>query len=326
MSPLVPQKYSERLGVIDPDQLFEVAEQFDLGDVLEAEAASTGLFGQNLFLTTSEGRFVLRGNPHGPQQLTKERVVAQIIDERSSLPAPWPYDICEDTSTFGWPYAIMPWLEGETGAVLFETQDEEGKIDLAAAHGEALARLHEATNPFFGPYDGQLDNFVQMDDFGDWTLHRLEHWRNLCRAVNALPTEAERYIDELIERHSPALKEPFTPVLVHHDFTLGNVNFHADDFEPAGVFDLMEAYFGDPEEDIVRMLWQFDREQREAFVDEYHEGEGFRPGAKDRLALYAICDWLVIWEYGSRIAGWFEDASFIERAVKIVRNAQAIGG
>ena len=79
MSPLVPQKYSERLGVIDPDQLFEVAERFELGDVKDAQPATTGLFGQNLFLTTTSGRFVLRGNPHGHQQLTKERVVAEII-------------------------------------------------------------------------------------------------------------------------------------------------------------------------------------------------------------------------------------------------------
>ena len=326
MSPLEPKKYSERLGVIEPDQLFEVAERFDLGTLTDAAPAATGLFGQNIFLETSKGAFVLRGHPHGHVQLTKERVVASIIDERSSLPAPWPYEICDETETFGWTYAIMPRLDGECGTALWEVADDEGKLDLAAAHGEALALLHEATNPFFGPYDAQMDGFVAMEDFTDWTLHRIEHWRRACRAVNALSTEAERYLDELIERHAHALAEPFVPVLVHHDFTLGNVNFDADGFDPSGVFDLMEAYFGDPEEDIVRMLWQLDKTQRRTFVDEYLAGETFRPGAADRLALYAVCDWLVIWEYGCRVGGWFEDASFTERAAKIVRNAQAIGG
>ena len=81
MSPLEPQKYTERLGVIEPDQLYEAAERMGIGEVRDARAAIGGLFGQNLFLTTSEGEFVLRGNPHGHQQLTKERVVAQMFTE-----------------------------------------------------------------------------------------------------------------------------------------------------------------------------------------------------------------------------------------------------
>ena len=328
MSPLVPQKYSERLGVIDPDQLFAVAERFDLGDVTAAEPATTGLFGQNIFLTTSKGRFVLRGHPHGHVQLTKERRVADFIDERSSLPAPWPYVVCDDTEVFGWTYALMPMLEGTTGSTLWETADEAGRLALAAAAGEALARLHEADSEFFGPYDAQLDDFVEMDDFGDWALHRLQHWRSACRAVNALSTGAEQYIDDLIEACAPALSEPFTPVLVHHDFKLGNLNFEltGDAFEPTGVFDLMEAYIADGEEDIVRMLWSLQADdQRNAFVDAYTAHYPFRPGAAERLALYALSDWLVIWEYGRRVGSWFEDTTFMESVQPIIRTARAIG-
>jgi aminoglycoside phosphotransferase (APT) family kinase protein len=329
VSPLEPRKYSERLGVIDPGQLFAVAERFDLGEVTEAEPATTGLFGQNIFLATSKGRFVLRGHPHGHVQLTKERRVADFIDERSSLPAPWPYVVCDDTELFGWTYAVMPMLGGTTGSTLWEATDETGRVELAAAAGVALARLHEAEADFFGPYDGQLDDVIEMDDFPDWALHRLEHWRSACRAVNALSTEAELYIDELIEACSPALAEPFTPVLVHHDFKLGNLNFEASNagFEPTGIFDLMEAYLADGEEDLVRMLWSVDRpEERIAFVDAYTAHCPFRPGAEDRLALYALADWMVIWEYGHRMANWFEDTTFMESVQPIIRNARAAAG
>jgi hygromycin-B 7''-O-kinase len=322
--PLVPQRFSERLGLIEPDQLQAAADRFGLGTVTDAEPAIGGLFGQNVFLTTSDGEFVLRGHPHGHVQLTKERRVARFIHDGSSLPAPWPYDVCDDAELFGWTYAIMPRLSGTNGGELWAMADDDGRIALAHAMGDALARLHEATSEFFGPYDAQLDDFIELDDFGDWALHRLEHWRAACRSVNALSTEAELYIDELVESCADALDEPFTPVLVHHDFKLNNVNF--EDGEPSGVFDLFEAYLADGEEDIVRMLRTLDDDQRAAYVDAYTAHSPLRPGASERLAIYALADWLVIWEYGKRHGIWFEDdATFVSRARPIVTAARAVG-
>jgi aminoglycoside phosphotransferase (APT) family kinase protein len=322
---LEPQKYSERLGVIDPDQLYEVADRFDLGDVTGAEAAPGGLFGQNLFLTTTKGEFVLRGNPHGHVQLTKERRVAELINEGSSLPAPWPYEVCDDTSTFGWTYAVMPRLEGTQGELLWNEADLDDRVELAAACGEALAMLHETKSETFGPYDAQLDAFIALDDFPEWWLHRFEHWRSTCRAINAMSTEAERFIDDLLERCSPALAEPFRPVLVHHDFKLGNVNFDAEDYEPLGIFDLFEAYLADGEEDLVRMLWTVQRdEERRAFIEAYTDEVELRPGAGERLELYALADWLVIWEYGQRHSIWFGEASFIDTVKPILGNARKV--
>jgi aminoglycoside phosphotransferase (APT) family kinase protein len=317
---LVPQRYSERLGLIEPEQLQQAAARFGLGEVRDAYAPAGGLFGQNAVLETASGRFVLRGNPHGHVQLTKERRVARLIHERSSLPAPWPYEVCDDATTFGWTYAVMPCLPGDSGTDLWAAAGEDGRVALARATGAALARLHEATSEFFGPYDAQLDDFIELDDFGDWFLHRLEHWRNACRAVNALSTEAELWLDDLIEHCADALDEPFTPVLVHHDFKVENLNFERG--VASGVFDLSEAYLADGEEDLVRMLWICDTdEQRDAFVGAYIGARPLRPGASDRLALYALADWLVVWEYGRRV-GWFSE-EFVETARPIVDRARA---
>jgi len=323
---LEPRKYSERLGVIDPGQLFEVAEMFELGEVVSAEPMAGGLFGQNLALETTEGSFVLRGNPHGHVQLTKERRVAQLIDENSSLPAPWPYEVSDDTEIFGWTFAIMPRLPGEMGEALREAAEDRERVALARATGEALAELHDVAADHPGPYDAQLDDFIEVDEFADWALHRFEHWRNACRAVDGLSTEAELWLDQLIEECSPALHEPFDPVLVHHDFKYGNLNFEStsDGFESTGVFDLFEAYFGDGEEDLVRMLWLVGADERRAFVDAYTSYYPLRPGAGDRLALYAVCDWLVIWEYHRRHGILAEDTLFMERVGPIVANARAV--
>ena len=152
-------------------------------------------------------------------------------------------------------------------------------------------------------------------------------WRGLCRAINALSTEAERYIDEILERHAPALSEPFTPVLVHHDFKPGNLNFERDGetFVATGVFDLMEAYLADGEEDISRMLWSVQTDdERGAFMDAYVADVPLRDGCEDRAILYALADWIVIWEYGKRNGVWFGDQTFMDSFRPILRNVREV--
>ena len=327
MSPLKPMKYSERLGVIEPDQLRAVADRFGLGSIVNAYPPSGGLFGQNVMLETTAGRYVFRGNPHGHVQLTKERRVAAFIHERSPLPAPWPYEVCDDTALFGWTYAVMPMLAGKCGQDLWTTADEDTRVELAASSGQALAMLHNATSSTFGPYDAQLDDFVAMDDFEAWWLARFDEMRNLCRVVNALSTESERFIDAVLERNVSALRDPFVPALVHHDFQPGNFNFAptGNTYEPSGVFDLFEAYIADREEDLVRMLWWVKTdEQRQAFVAAYVGGNPLREDAAERLELYALADWLVIWEYGKRTGTWFENTAFLDSARPVLANARKV--
>jgi fructosamine-3-kinase len=93
----------------------------------------------------------------------------------------------------------------------------------------------------------------------------------------------------------------------------------------SGVFDLFEAYLADGEEDLVRMLWQFNSAQRKAFADAYVAHHPLRAGASERMAIYALSDWLCIWEYGKRVGHWFEDTTFMERAQPIVSKARAVG-
>jgi fructosamine-3-kinase len=219
----------------------------------------------------------------------------------------------------------MPRLDGESGTDLWTMMDDAGRVELARATGVALVRLHEASSSFFGPYDGQMDDFIEMDDFPDWFLHRLDFTRRDCRSVNALPTEAELMIDELIEENREALGEPFTPVLVHHDFKVQNLNFEpaARGFDAAGVFDLFEAYLADGEEDIVRSLWLLKTdEERTAFLRAYTDVHPLRPGARERLTLYALADWLVIWSYRTR-HGLTGDATFVESVKPILDYARA---
>ena len=133
------RKYSERLGELSAEQLQAALDRFDLGTLLDAAPAAGGLFGQNVLLTSSEGEFVLRGCPHADWQLPKEQLVARMIHEQTSLGSPWPYRIERSSEIFGWSFALMPRISGES-----DPQDggESGRA-YAAALGSGLARLHE---------------------------------------------------------------------------------------------------------------------------------------------------------------------------------------
>jgi aminoglycoside phosphotransferase (APT) family kinase protein len=198
MGHLRPRKYSERLGVITPGQLQMACDLLGVGSVTAAKPASAGLWGQNILLSTTQGEFVLRGNPE-PHQLQKERVVAAAIHGRSPIPVPWPYSISDDCTIFGWSFAIVPLLPGTMGSALWDTLGEEDRLALAAAHGEALAALHRTTFAVPGPYDPTRQTFAEVHDFRAWTLQRIDSLRTRCRAIGALTADAELFIDTLTE-------------------------------------------------------------------------------------------------------------------------------
>src|SRR5215216_5853473 len=106
------QVYSQRLGVLTPHQFQAALARFELGDFVEATPVSGGLFGQNVFVTSTQGHYVLRGMPHYPWQFPKERFGAALLHERTQVPVAYPYLLDASTDIFGWSYLLMPRLQG----------------------------------------------------------------------------------------------------------------------------------------------------------------------------------------------------------------------
>ncbi|HEY7850039.1 MAG TPA: hypothetical protein VIC27_08240 [Ktedonobacterales bacterium] len=77
------QVYSQRLGQITQAQLQAALSRFDLGAFVRAEPTRDGLFGQNLFLTSDRGAYVLRGAPHYSWQVPTEQFFARLLHERT---------------------------------------------------------------------------------------------------------------------------------------------------------------------------------------------------------------------------------------------------
>ena len=319
--------HSTRLGTITRQQLQEVCDEQGLGSLVEAELATSGQWQQNVLLTTSSGRYVLRGDPRPPFQLEKERAVADLIQAHTDVPAPWPYRVTVDTGRFGWAYAVMPRLPGTQGSALWADADAADRVRLAAALGAGLASLHRATFAAPGPFDPAVGGFVPVDEFRSWTIGRIEVLRARCRALGALSTIDDAFLDRLVATCVDALDLPAgRAVLVHHDFSLGNTSYRrqGDTYGVCGVFDLGEAHLGDPEEDLVRFLFRRRPEHRQAFLAAYLGETHLRAGAAERLSLYALADFLFLWEVSRGGANWFGDADFVTAFEPVLAAARSV--
>src|SRR5262245_23862396 len=105
-------EYSPRLGRIRAAQFQAALDRFGLGRFVRAEPDRFGNFGQVLFLTSSNGEYVLRGAPHEPLQFEEQRFFVRLLHERTAVPVAWPYLVDPGIDVFGWSYVIMPRLPG----------------------------------------------------------------------------------------------------------------------------------------------------------------------------------------------------------------------
>src|SRR5918994_7521290 len=109
---MAAREYSRRLGSIDDGQCRSALERLGLGEFVRTKPVAGGLFGQNVFVESTTGEYVLRGAPHYDWQLPSERFFARLLHERTRTPVPWPYLLDPGEDIFGWSYALMPRMAG----------------------------------------------------------------------------------------------------------------------------------------------------------------------------------------------------------------------
>jgi hygromycin-B 7''-O-kinase len=314
------RQYSKRLGTLFPDQLQTALDHFGLGTLLRAEPVTLGLFGQNVFLMTDNGEYVLRGAPHYAWQFPKERFFARLLHENTSVPVPWPYLIDYSDGIFGWSYAIMPRLAGLQliDPQFQERQSPEDRFGIACAMGETLACMHTLTWSHCGEYNADSDDIQPLDvTFAEWIVARVREYLELAIPHSDRTTEVDvRWVEDLIAQATDALQVPFEPCFVMHDFKEGNAVAKRiqGTWRISGVFDLMEPYFGDGEADLSRSVAVYaakDPALARAFVQAYLKqslayGNPRRYGFAERFPIYMLLDRLIIWQYGQRHGVWWD--------------------
>lgn len=311
---------SERLGVLSRAQLQAALDRFDLGDLLRVAAVPFGNFGQNVFLSSTKGDFVLRGLPHYPWQFPKERFFAKLLHECTHVPVPWPYLLDSSKDIFGWSYAVMPRMPG---LQLIDPKVQAGfsaadKWAIARAMGETLAELHTLTWPQAGEYDLETRTIQSLVvSWDEWIVSRIRHTLEAAIPLSDRTTESDvEWVEMVLARGREALAIPFQPCFVMQDYKEGNAVAERKngDWRISGVFDLMEAYFGDGEVDLSRQAATYLDDAPELareFINAYAEQRrigcrSLRPGFVERFPVYMLLDRLIVWQFGQRHGVWWK--------------------
>jgi hygromycin-B 7''-O-kinase len=323
--------YSQQLGPITPAQLQAALSRFGLGAFVRAAPTFGGLFGQNLFLTSDQGEYVLRGKPHYPWQFPTEQFFARLLHERTVAPTPWPYLLDPSDDIFGWPYALMPRMSGFHFAddAWLATPNPDDRLGIATAMGETLADLHALDWPTAGRYNAdtaQIEPYA--GGFGAHIIAHIEELLALALTYPAYTTQADvDWARALIATGRDALEAPYQPCVVMEDYHTGNVTIvHGATSDGAGwrvggVFDLMTLAFGDGEADLARQgrLYVYQEPSlAAAFFGAYLARRPPRAGFTCRFPIYLLRDALIIWTFclrssdiwwpdGMTLRGWVED-------------------
>lgn len=306
---------SARLGYLTADQLQAALGRFGLGDLIDAEPVPFGLFGQNVFVTSTGGEYVLRGVPHYPWQFPHERHMARLLHEHTDVPVPWPYLLDPATDIFGWSYVLMPRMPGLQLADLrviagLSPADRHG---VARALGETLARIHALTWPHAGRYDLAADAILPFaGSYEAWVVGEVRRRLAEARRLSGQTTAADAtWVEEVIAGAGTAPADAGPPCLVINDYKEANVVVMPVPEAPgawrvSGVFDLMEAHVGTREMDLCRQVAHYletsQPELARVFGQAYGQQRPLPPGAAARFPLFMLRDRLTVWAYVQRTA------------------------
>lgn len=304
-------RYSERLGLITDEQLQAALTKHSLGSLRSTAKIDGGLFGQNLFVTSSAGAFVLRGVPHYDWQFPTEKFFAELLSE-NGIPTPTPYIYDPDLDIFGWEYVIMPRLSGvNISSKLDDKFTDDERIEIAKAQAKMLNKIQQYKFDHFGRFDivskEIRSEFTSVfEDISTRTINQL----TLANQHNSINTSADdiEWVQILLKEAAVYFKPDYQPTVVLQDYKFENmlVKKAGADFEVSAVFDLMEAYVGHGEADLSRMYCMYTDAKRQDLASVYVEtwldlqSEIDRKAFESRFKVFLILDRSIVWEFRQR--------------------------
>lgn len=300
--------YSERLGAISDSQLAAAVARLDLGLFVSAEPVTGGLFGQNLFLTTTAGAFVLRGAPHWVNgrrddrvQFAQESFFIRRVHEQTGAPAPWPCHYDASSDIFGWPYLVMPRMPGACFDLrtIRRALPQPARREVATSMGETIARLQRLSAPAAGAFDVDLGAIApDREGYAGFLISGLSTGAVGAEAAGIMTAADMDWIGEVCRSAGVAPSRPAT--FVHGDFKLDNVTVAERDgaWRVTGLFDFHTARFGDSAYDLARpTLFYLDSEPALApvIVDAWRGAGGDDAHLAASLPLYVAHERVSLW-------------------------------
>ncbi|KAL1988108.1 hypothetical protein VTN96DRAFT_1139 [Rasamsonia emersonii] len=277
-------------------------------------------------LTAADGqRFVLRKKPPGKllsktaHKVEREFKIIYAL-ERTDVPVPKAYCLCEDSSVIGTPFYIMEFLDGrmftdpsipgvspqERNALWRDAVRTLGKLHRVDPKSVGMESFGKPT----GFYDRQIATFTTISESQAQAVDV-----DTKEPVGPLP-----HFGDMVRFFSNKATQPRDRgTFVHGDYKIDNMVFHRTEPRVIGILDWEMATIGHPLSDICNLTSPYYISSSE------HKTEAFRPGATPGLPTRDQC-----LRWYAEVAGWdpapeiaWGDAFFAFRSSVIMQGIAA---
>ncbi|MEL6978099.1 MAG: phosphotransferase [Pseudomonadota bacterium] len=221
------------------------------GALSAAEKFAGGQSNPTFKLTADSGAYVLRRQP--PGELLKSahavdreyRVIAALRE--TDVPVPLAHHLCQDRAVIGSMFYVMSFEEGRifwTASLPELTAPERGALydDM----NRVLAALHSLEPAAIG-----LEDYGKA---GDYFLRQISRWSKQYKASETEPIAAMDRLIEWLPANAPP--DDGEVRLIHGDYRLDNIMFHADEPRAIAVLDWELSTLGHPYADLAYQCMQ----------------------------------------------------------------------
>ncbi|WP_127589650.1 phosphotransferase family protein [Paenibacillus lautus] len=317
------------IGHVTDEQLQTMLNRHRLGTLISAEKTSKGVGNQTLFIHSSKGSYVLKGNPIYEGQFAEEKFYTDSLQEYTTLPLSAPYMLDESGDIFGWSYAIMPRLHGVhmNDSQFRERLAAADRLDIASSAANMLNEMHGWKVEQYGELDPKTQRIHPFEgSYKEWLYHRIRFWLQDAKQYSQItPTDTE-WVEGVLRDSADAFDKHCSPTFVMGDFKADNMLVAYDtvcqEWRISGIFDFTTGYFGDGVADLPKMVimyWDFEEQEvARHFIQMYLQGSAIKEGFVDRFRVHMlhqrILDWgcakamgAVTWDPQLTFSEWAKD-------------------
>jgi hygromycin-B 7''-O-kinase len=323
---------SNKLGEVTNEQLQLMLNRFNLGKLISSEKTSKGVGKQTIFVLSSSGEYVLKGNPLFEGQFIEEKFYVDNLLRRTELPVPFPYLIDESGDLFGWSYYIMPRLPGRH---INEPGFEAGlsvvdKKQIAELLAICLKELHSWKVDKYGEFDPKNRNVRPFEgSYKTWLYDRIRYWLEDAKKYSVITPRDIEWVEELLAASEGVFDDLRSPNFVMGDFKADNilVQDKTNGWSLSGIFDFTTGYFGDGIADLPRMIAMYlddgEEEVAKQFITVYFKCSEAKEAFVERFRVHMLHQRVLDWGCANAINNvtWDKDLSFSQWAERYTESA-----
>ena len=206
-------------------------------------------FGQSnptYLLSTADKKFVMRKKPPGKllpsaHAVEREYRILKAL-EKTDVPVPKTYLLCEDDAVIGTAFYVMERLKGRVfrDPTASEAHDAKERAAIFEAMNETLAKIHRV--------DWKALDLEKFGKPGNYMARQVSRW---TKQYEASKTEHIESMDKLIRWLNENIPEDDSTSIVHGDYRLENTMVHPTEPHIIAVFDWELSTLGHPLADLA---------------------------------------------------------------------------